>query len=332
MFISAGVRFEANVEALNAVETTGNYSKHRKVPYIVWNKSGSGYKVIYVPAVSGESLAHAYQELLVKEALNTKSDASICDECKRGEFFKSMDKKHLSGKITDPSSSKPEEIERSIVKNCLVEDIGGFLYAEKPPVKRTSAFQFSYAVPVKKIALLSVAEPLLHARHAQMREITKKAEREGAAEQMLYYVEAGTAIYGFSFNLDLDAIGMSSFSGNRIISDDELNFRRTAALKAFARMISSRQFGAKLSRFFPVGDIVGVFVSVTNNPFSVTSPIYEEAALTTARRLKVLKEKFNEEVSLVVYDPLEETEELEKFDFVKVVGVPEEVAAFLITP
>jgi len=329
MFVSAGVRFEANVEALNSVETTGNYSKHRKVPYIVWDENKSRYDVIYVPAMSGESLAHAYQELLVKEAIEIRSDAPICDDCRRGEFFKSMNKEHLAGKVKDPSSATPEDIEANIIRNCLVEDIGGFLYAEKPPVKRTSAFQFSYAVPVKKIALLSVTEPLLHARHAQMREVTGRSEREGAAEQMLYYVEAGTAIYGFSFNLDLEAIGISSFTGERIIDDGEVKFRREAALKAFARMISSRQFGAKLSRFFPAGDIVGLYVAITDHPFSVTSPIYQEAALTTAKRLKILNDKFGEAVKLVVYDPLEKAEGLKEFDFVEIVWTPEEAASFL---
>ncbi len=329
MFLSAGVRFEANVEALNAVETTGNFSKHRKVPYIVWNEDKSKYDVIYVPAISGESLAHAYQELLVREALQMNANAPICDECRRGEFFKSMNSAHLASKVPNAKQASPQDIEVGVVTNCLVEDIGGFLYAEKPPVKRSSAFQFSYAVPVKKVALLSVTEPLLHARHAQMREMKGKSERQGAAEQMLYYVEAGTAIYGFTFNLDLDAIGVSSFTGKPILNEEEIEFRREAAVRAFIRMVSSKQFGAKLSRFFPAGDIITVYVSLTQHPFSVTSPIYQGAALTTAKRLDVLKSKFSEEVSLIAYDPLEGTDGL-KFDFVTLAETPEEVGAHLL--
>ncbi len=331
MFLSAGVRFEANVEALNSVETTGNFSKHRKVPYIIWNEEKESYDVIYVPAMSGESLAHAYQELLVREALNLDKNAPICDDCRRGEFFKSMNKDHLKGKV-DVSKLKqitPQEVEKSIVNNCLIEDIGGFLYAEKPPVKRTSSFQFSYAVPVKNVALLSVTEPLLHARHAQMREMKGKSEREGAAEQMIYYVEAGTAIYGFTFNLDLDSIGLSSFTGEPIIGKKDLEFRKEVAVRAFIRMISSKQFGAKLSRFFPAGDILGVYVSLTQHPFSVTSPIYKDAISMTARRLDVLKSKFNEKVSLIVYDSMEGVEGL-SYDFIEVVKTPEEVGALLI--
>jgi len=329
MFLSAGVRFEANVEALNSVETTGNFSKHRKVPYIIWSDSKSNYDVIYVPAVSGESLAHAYQELLVKEALEMSKEASICDECRRGEFFKSMNKEHLKGKVSKIDGTKPEDIEREIVSKCIIEDIGGFLYAEKPPVKRSSSFQFSYAVPVKRVALLSATEPLLHARHAQIKEMKEKSEREGAAEQMIYYVEAGTAIYGFAFNLDLDAIGLSSFTGNQILNENELNFRRKAAVRAFIRMISSKQFGAKLSRFFPAGDIVTVYVSLTKHPFSVTSPIYQGATVTTAKRLDVLRRKFGEDVTLIVYDTLEGTADL-KLEFIRIAETPEDVGAYLL--
>ncbi|MEM1718256.1 MAG: type I-A CRISPR-associated protein Cas7/Csa2, partial [Thermosphaera sp.] len=57
MFLSIGVRFIANIEALNMAETIGNLSKHRKAPIIVPTREG--YRVLYVPAISGESFAHA---------------------------------------------------------------------------------------------------------------------------------------------------------------------------------------------------------------------------------------------------------------------------------
>ena len=329
MYVSAGVRFEANVEALNAVETTGNYAKHRKVPYIVLDENGE-YKVIYVPALSGESLAHAYQEHIVNESRNIYKSPPVCTDCINGEFYKSMNKNHLSGKINKVEDMSPEEIERNIVLNCLVEDIGGFLYTEKPPVKRTSSFQFSYAVPVKSLALLSITEPQLHARHARMKEVKKKGERKEASEQMIYYIETGTAIYGFIFNLDLDAIGLSSYTGEAVVDEDEKERRVKVALKAFGRMISSKQFGAKLSRFFPVGDIISVYVAVTENPFTVTSPIYDDPVKLTAERLWHIKSGFGEKVSLYAYNmtPID-TSWAEKYDFVRQLSTPEEVATYV---
>ncbi|MDK2853922.1 MAG: CRISPR-associated protein Csa2 [Thermococcaceae archaeon] len=169
MFLSVGVRFEANVEALNMVETAGNYGKHRRVPYLV--EEDGKLKTVYVPAVSGESLGHAYQEHLVRESLSMS--LPVCDDCHRGEFYKSMNKVHLQKKV-NPIPEDPKEIEAAIVRACVVEDVGGFLYAEKPPVRRTSAFQVSYALPVKSVALFATSEPQLHARHAQMDASSKK--------------------------------------------------------------------------------------------------------------------------------------------------------------
>jgi len=281
MFLSVGVRFEANVEALNMVETAGNYSKHRRVPYLI--EEDGKLKTVYVPALSGESLAHAYQEHLVKEALSLS--LPVCNDCRRNEFYKSMNKVHLQKKI-NPIPNAPRDIEIAIVRACVVEDVGGFLYAEKPPVRRSSAFQVSYALPVKSVALFATSEPQLHARHAQMDASSKKGN---ASEQMIYYVETGTALYGFTFNLDLDAISVSAITSEPILDENEIKARREAALRALFRMLSSSQFGAKLSRFFPVGGITEVAVAVTEHPFVVTSPIYDDYIAKTERRLKVLE-------------------------------------------
>uniref|UniRef100_A0A7C2K5F0 Type I-A CRISPR-associated protein Cas7/Csa2 n=1 Tax=candidate division WOR-3 bacterium TaxID=2052148 RepID=A0A7C2K5F0_UNCW3 len=316
MFLSVGVRFEANVEALNMVETAGNYSKHRRVPYLV--EDNGKLKTVYVPALSGESLAHAYQEHLVHEAAIL--NLPVCEDCERYEFFKSMNKLHLEKKV-NPIPDNPQDIERAILTSCVVEDIGGFLYAEKPPVRRSSAFQVSYALPVKSVALFATSEPQLHARHAQIDTSSKKddistntqtgvsSKKGSASEQMIYYVETGTSLYGFTFNLDLNAVGVSAITSKPILEEEDIKARREVALKALFRMLSSMQFGAKLSRFFPVGGITEIALAVTDHPFVVTSPIYDDYITKTERRLKVL-ESFDEKYF---------------FDVTKGDGVPEEV-------
>ena len=115
------------------------------------------------------------------------------------------------------------------------------------------------------------------------------SKKGNASEQMIYYVETGTALYGFTFNLDLDAIGVSAITSESILDKDEIKSRHEAALKALFRMLSSAQFGAKLSRFFPVGGITEVAVAVTEHPFVVTSPIYDDYINKTERRLKVIE-------------------------------------------
>ena len=313
MFLSIGVRFEANVEALNMVETAGNYSKHRRVPYLV--EEDGKLKTVYVPALSGESLAHAYQEHLVREALS--AGLPVCDDCRRSEFYKSMNKVHLKKKI-DPIPEDPKKIEETIIRACVIEDVGGFLYAEKPPVRRSSAFQVSYALPVKSGALFATSEPQLHARHAQMDSSTKKGN---VSEQMIYYVETGTALYGFTFNLDLDAVGVSAITSEAILDENEIKARREAALKALFRMLSSSQFGAKLSRFFPVGGITELVIAVTEHPFVVTSPIYDNYIARTEKRLKVLKE-FEEDYFLTAAEEDKVPEEAlkEAIDYLKEKG------------
>ncbi|MEM3688254.1 DevR family CRISPR-associated autoregulator, partial [Saccharolobus sp.] len=221
--------------------------------------------------------------------------------CARGEFLKSMDEKRAKEKFEDKKlPNKPEEIEKGIVENCTVEDVGGFLYAGNPPVKRSSAFQVSYALPIKKIAIYSTVEPQLHARHAQMPEVIQNKVKEGAAEQMIYYVETGTSIYGFILNLDLNAISKSALTGELIIPDYAVKSRRKAAVKALVRMLSSGQFGAKLSRFLPNGSIISLAVSITEKPFVVTSPIYDEFEDNTLRRLDKLSKEFNEKCAFYV--------------------------------
>ncbi|QOJ78821.1 type I-A CRISPR-associated protein Cas7/Csa2 [Infirmifilum lucidum] len=295
-FLSVGVRFEANVEALNMVEVSGNYARHRRVPYVI--TEGGRLKVVYVPAVSGESIAHGYQVALAEEA--KALGLPVCSYCSIGEFLKSMDEEHAAekfdGKVPKLSGrSKKEElvsvvgeIESGIVRKCVVEDVGGFLYAGNPPVKRTSRFMVSYALPIKSVATYATLEPQLHARHAR----TAGERREGAAEQMIYYVETGTAVYGFTFNLDFAGVGVSSYSGRALV--DDVKKRRLAAARALYRVLSSQGFGAKLSRFLPGGGAVAMVATLTERPFTVTSPIYDGFAESTRERLERVKATFGE--------------------------------------
>jgi len=359
VFVSIGLRFEAQVEAMNMVETVGNYARHRKVPYIIYNEEEGRYRVVYVPAISGESIAHAYQYLLAQEAKN--HNLKVCEDCLKGELFKTMDLRfkrdillsgqsknnELQSKINKiheflrilievkkgrdkmirnlkkeiPNIDKlvVKYVEEKIVENCVVEDIGGFLVAEDVPTKRTSVFQVSYAIPVKSAIYGSILEPQLHARQS----LTPggKEETEKASEQMIFYVEVGTAVYGLIFNINLDRIGVSSLEpGKKIVDESERKKRMEVAIKALIRMISSQQFGAKLSRFFPNAKIKTLFVAISEKPFVVSSPLEDNFMEETLRRVKALKDVFNEEIRLMAYsNELEIPEGVERFE------TPEEV-------
>ena len=64
--ISLGARLKLNAEALNMVESVGNYVRHRRVPIAF--KKGDEFVLRYVPAISGESIAHGYQVILASLA------------------------------------------------------------------------------------------------------------------------------------------------------------------------------------------------------------------------------------------------------------------------
>ncbi|MDW7971455.1 MAG: hypothetical protein RMI53_06325, partial [Nitrososphaerota archaeon] len=70
------------------VESVGNYTKHRRVPVMI--KEGSSYLTFFVPAISGESIAHCYQTILSEELL--KLNEEVCEFCRKGIFIKSTNK------------------------------------------------------------------------------------------------------------------------------------------------------------------------------------------------------------------------------------------------
>ena len=328
-FLSVGVRAVVNVEALNMVESVGNVTRHRRATIVF--RRGDEYFVRVVPAISGESVAHAYQWWIAELAKQRypQGEVPLCEYCERGEFLKHCDTKLFGqkpweqelakilateseeeggeeGKRRSQRSSRraaydPHDVERRIVANCVVEDIGGFLYPGDRPVKRTSRFQVSYMVPtVESLEAGAVAvEPQFHVRHSPTR-----AAREGQQEvagQMMYYVETGSAVYALTFNLDAGGIGKTSMLRvEQVVDNDELRRRVELAVDALALMLDSRIFGAKLSRFTPVVEYEVVLAAVSSYPpFTVSSPALRNFAETTARRAAEYKEVFNADVALV---------------------------------
>lgn len=306
MFVSLGMRFVANVEALNMVETIGNLSKHRKAPIII--PKPDGYKVIYVPAISGEAIAHAYQAKVVELAIKTYQKPPLDNWSLRGEFFKFMDNEHLTDGLKSvidraKQSKNIEEIKHEFEKTAIIEsiiaDIGGFLYAEKPPVKRTSVFQVGYVVPVDDAIEATVIESQLHSRQAPVESKgTEESRQEGEEEkerraaQMLYYVEVGSAVYGLTFNIDLDAIGRTSLVKKEdVIDRNEKIKRMKISILALSELVCENCYGAKRSRFLPIEKIESICVSISDIGNFVVSPPHEKNFIeNTYRRAKSYEE------------------------------------------
>jgi len=272
-YLSASFRLIVNVESLNGVESIGNLSRHRTVPIVV-TESG-GYVIRYVPAISGESIAHAYQELLVKRAKEFGLPVGIYSS--RGEFIKFTDNKILCEEgITPPKDAQDaRRVEAEILLKDIICDVGGFLYTEKVPIKRTSRFQVGYMIPALDEVKSSALEAQFHVRH-----VPSKIEKGGSGEaipQIPYNVEVGSAVYTITFNMDLREISkLSTLFGNEAIAEKELASQREkrikAAMTAFVDLFSTMNYGAKRSRFLPLIDPLSAVIAISDDCSFTASP------------------------------------------------------------
>ena len=287
LFISVRGRVLINVEALNMTESVGNYTKHRRVPVVM----PGTYATYFVPSVSGESIAHGYQQVLAEEA--TRSNLPVCKLCNKGYFLKSTNDAIFKESFGIEPPGDEDEFEKTVIKNCTVEDVGGFLYAPAGGgrgVKRTSNFFVGYMIPVRESLESAVIEPQLHTRYALGTPFVEAGGRVGG--QAIYYIELSSAVYTFSFDLDTKYLGKATFSmssaGSMVISDEERKKRISITLDAFSKFIMEMMFGAKKTRFLPVIDWESIVIALSNNTWTVPSPLtvdYIMSALNKQNRI-----------------------------------------------
>lgn len=283
VYVSVRGRIWLQAEAANMVESVGNYVKHRRVPVLI--KERGSYLMFFVPAISGESIAHSYQVILAEEL--GKFNEEVCSLCKKGIFLKSTNEdvyKEVVGK--EPPKAKKEEsmraakeIEESIIRNCAVEDIGGFLYAGNPNVKRTSNFSTGYMVPVREALTVLSIDPQLHSRYALGTKFVQAGE--GAAGQMIYYVELSSALFSFAFDIDTRFIGKYTFYsdgyGSSVIDSSKIKNRVLASFNALKRFLIEFPVGAKRTRFNP-SDVrwESIAIAVSNDIWTMPSSFVED--------------------------------------------------------
>ncbi len=299
-YISIALRAMVNVESLNGIETVGNLSRHRTAPLVI-PIDGKGYTIRFLPVVSGESIAHAYQELLVEEA--NSNNLPLSERSKRCEFLKFADDKLLEEEGIDKPNDENDirRAEADILLRDFVCDVGGFLYAGNPSIKRTSCFQVGYMIPAiheKEVAALE--------SQFQMR----FAPSSMSNHQMPYSVEVGSALYTFTFILDTDRIGKPSTPfGNKNEREEELNRQRGerlgATLAALAEFYSYLSFGAKRSRFLPNMEVVSAVTSYSKDSrFTVSPGNDKEFIRSTTERARAFVDtmnRFNRSVSIDLF-------------------------------
>jgi CRISPR-associated protein Csa2 len=296
-FVSVRGRVVVNVEALNMTESVGNYVKHRRVPVVM----PETYATYFVPAVSGESIAHGYQQVLAEEAQS--KGLSVCNLCSKGYFLKNTNEDVFKASFN--GREPPEdanELEEAVIRGCVVEDVGGFLYAPAGGglnVKRTSNFYVGYMIPSKESLENSVIEPQLHTRYALGTPFVEKGGRAGG--QMIYYVELSSAAYTFSFDLDTKYLGKATFSmenaGQMVVSEEERKKRIGVALDTLSKFMIEMLFGAKRTRFLPIIEWESAVIAVSDDIWTVPSPFSKNYVERAEKKL----EKVNYNTKLFTY-------------------------------
>jgi len=270
VWVSLAWRALVNVEALNMAESVGNYVKHRRAPLVFFDEASSSYVVKYVPVVSGESLAHAYQTWLAEEASN--ANLKMCKLCLKGELVKHGARVVLQEEnLPMPARgnvNEAKELERRLIQGCVVEDVCGFLVPTDIPVKRTSLFYIGYMVPAYDSIKAAVMDPQFHVRHAPS--LVGRGEEFPETGQALYYVEIASAVYTVSAALDLTGIGRAStFEVADVVTKDEKLKRAKVAIKSLYYLLAG-MFGAKRTRFLPGYKLLSAVATVSKGaPFNV---------------------------------------------------------------
>lgn len=314
MFLSISLRLRVEVEALNMVEALGAYTRHRTASLLKPKSDGKGYRIIIVPAVSGQSIAYGYMKSLVE--LAEEKSLPVCEECKKYETI---------GGFLKHAKSKAVAVEK-LVKECIVEDITGFMVAEAK-IRRTSPIQFTYMIPDIDSSDVAI-EPQFHARTPAPTQ-----------EPQPFQVEAGTAIYVLGIALDIDKIGtIPGADGKPVKIADNRIERIKTAVQAIGALIDGLNFGAKKARYLPTYDIVGAIAALSHPVQFMVSPArisrdenYIVKTINRASSYVKLFEDVKEEINIIYMDKEEIVSETktEKIKIEKTKDFPELISKII---
>jgi len=304
VFIRLTAKMLVNVHDLNNEASVGYFTDIRKVKLI--NEAG---EVVEAPAVSGNMLKH-WHFVYMKRALEEKGYEKLCSYCLNEEAFRIPQDDRRVSRLKNPS---PAEIEEEIISTCAIEDLHGYLYPGKEVTsRRESLIKFSWLIPVldsqseiftvthNRVARGVVAES--EAQKTQQKAECRSndtAKRESEAQeikqQMLFYKQYSSGLYGFSSCLDLAYVGVPftreyideeklceraeagvSFTSRKyVIDDSDRKLRMKSALEAFIPLLTGG-FGASQCRSLPIIKIQELLAVYSKNPClpNPTSAIY----------------------------------------------------------
>ncbi len=260
MFLRIAGRVRLNAHSLNAQGGSGtNYVELTKAKISV--KTDNGWRVIEVPAISGNMVKHWHFIGFVDFFKETNYGHNLTERALRynGVRFGQGETKHKKADRTEVELKNEAEI----IKNFADADIHGFL-APKSGVRRVTLVKASFLLPTEDF-IKDVDERLIYAvKHNRIDIDENGAIKSGEDQtaQMLFSREYATGLYGFELILDLGFVGIPQScpwkfenngkkSLNIVINKNERKARIESGLKALIPMLSG-YIGANLARSFPV--------------------------------------------------------------------------------
>ncbi len=256
MYLRISGRVRLNSHSLNTQGGGGtNYIEITKARVSL--RSGEGWRIVEVPAISGNMLKHWHFVAFVDSFRRTNYANNLTSRAIRynaTRFAKGEDKHNK----VDGTPVKLDD-EGKIIEEFADADVHGFL-APQTGVRRVSLVKTSFLLPTEDF-IESVDERLVHAVKHNRVDVDEAGKISAGEEtaMMLFNREYATGVYGFSLVLDLGMVGIPqskpwNSEGNRpnlVLSDDEREARVSSALEALINLLSG-SMGANLSRSYPV--------------------------------------------------------------------------------
>ncbi len=271
MFLRLAGRVRLNAHSLNAQGGSGtNYVELTKAKVSI--KTDNGWRVVEVPAISGNMIKHWHFVSFVDFFKETNYGHNLTERALRynGVRFGQGETEH---KKADGAKVELKN-EAEIIKNFADADVHGFL-APKNGVRRVTLVKASFLLPTEDF-IKDVDERLIYAVKHNRVDINENGaieSGENQTAQMLFNREYATGLYGFELILDLGFVGIpqscpwkfenNSEQLNIVIQEDERRARIESALKALIPMLSG-YIGANLARSFPVFKLEE-FIAVTSD-------------------------------------------------------------------
>jgi CRISPR-associated protein Cas7/Csa2 subtype I-A len=291
----------------------------RRVPVVYRTKDGRWKVFEEAVAVSGLMIKRWHFANMV--TLGMREGMNFCDFCKKLEAIR----------VPSERGAKKPRSELEIIKGCVGEDIHGFLRAD-PPLRREALARFSWMLPLlneEVVEASGLPTPFRVVQHTRnIREITEEAaKRMGISMdelkrwQMPFPRSYAAGIYGFVSTLDLDHVGYSFSTGEKL-DEEERKRRRRVAVQAYIPMITGA-CGASLARALPISEILEVTTILSEKPIPAPAhPLHPSYIEEDSNLYESVSRALNSKISMYVWTKERKVEERRsnegKFELVNV--------------